>query len=168
LQPFRRPAPRSQISPPASAKWHEAERLAASDPQASQTLQHAARAGVEGEGATGSKGIDRAIDDVKAEPKWKSARDASLHLAEKCRQCRFMEACGGGYLPHRFSKKNGYDNPSAYCTDLYAIFSHIQSTLERQVYISKPSSGAKIGIGEAVVIAQREELQPPRIGTSVD
>jgi uncharacterized protein len=90
-----------------------------------------------------------------------------LHLAEKCRQCRFMEARGGGHLPHRFSTKNGYDNPSAYCADLYAIFSHIQSTLERQVYISKPS-GAKIGIGEAVVIAQRDGLQPPRIGTNVD
>lgn len=103
--------------------------------------------------------FNNAIEDIKNEPRWNSAREASLNLSDKCRHCRFIEACGGGYLPHRFSKHNGYNNPSVYCADLYATFGHIQSALERQVYIRKPS-GTKVGISEAISIAQREESRP--------
>jgi uncharacterized protein len=49
-----------------------------------------------------------------------------------------MNACGGGHLPHRFSKKNGYDNPSVYCDDLYAMFENMQYVLEGHLYVSKP------------------------------
>ena len=82
--------------------------------------------------------FEHAIDDVRNEPLWKEAREASVNLCEKCRQCRFMNACGGGYLPHRFSKENGYDNPSVYCDDLYATYEHIASALESHVYVVKP------------------------------
>jgi radical SAM protein with 4Fe4S-binding SPASM domain len=62
---------------------------------------------IAGDGFTETKFniFDHAIDDVRNEPRWKAARDASIHLCEKCRQCKFMNACGGGYLPHRFSRK---------------------------------------------------------------
>ena len=80
------------------------------------------------------------IDAVRNEPRWQAAREASINLCEKCRQCKFMHACGGGYLPHRFSKDNGYDNPSVYCDDLYATFEHVQTTLERLVYVTKPGA----------------------------
>lgn len=93
--------------------------------------------------------FENELEHIKIEPRWKAAREASLNLCAKCRQCQFLEPCGGGYLPHRFSKHNGYDNPSVYCDDLYAIFSHIQSELIKQVYVRK-SSGEKIEIGEAV------------------
>jgi radical SAM protein with 4Fe4S-binding SPASM domain len=49
--------------------------------------------------------FEHAIDDVRNQPRWKAAREASINLCAKCRQCKFMNACGGGYLPHRFSKK---------------------------------------------------------------
>ena len=75
---------------------------------------------------------------VRNEPLWKAARDASINLCEKCRHCKFMTACGGGYLPHRFSKENGYNNPSVYCDDLYATYEHIASVLESHVYLVKP------------------------------
>ena len=80
------------------------------------------------------------IDAVRNEPRWQAAREASINLCEKCRQCKFMHACGGGYLPHRFSKDNGYDNPSVYCDDLYATFEHVQTALERLVYVTKPGA----------------------------
>ena len=67
----------------------------------------------------------------------------------KCRNCKFMNACGGGYLPHRFSKKNGYDNPSVYCDDLYAMFENMQSVLEQQLYVSKPG-GERLSLQEAL------------------
>jgi uncharacterized protein len=97
--------------------------------------------------------FENTIEDIKNEPRWKAARDASLNLSDKCKQCRYVEACGGGYLPHRFSKRNGFDNPSVYCDDLYATFSYMQSVLEKHVYVSKPS-GDKVAIGEAITIAQ--------------
>jgi uncharacterized protein len=71
--------------------------------------------------------FDHALDEVRSEPRWQAARDASINLAAKCRSCKFMNACGGGYLPHRFSKANGYDNPSVYCDDLYAMFENMQT-----------------------------------------
>ena len=79
-----------------------------------------------------------AIDEIRTEPRWQAARDASINLCQKCRQCKFMNACGGGYLPHRYSKQNGYDNPSVYCDDLYATYQHIQSVLEDHLYITRP------------------------------
>jgi uncharacterized protein len=95
---------------------------------------------IAGDGFTNTKFniFDHAIDDVRNEPRWRAARDSSIKLCETCRQCKFMNACGGGYLPHRFSKKNGYDNPSVYCNDLYAMFENMQSVLESHLYVSKP------------------------------
>ena len=81
--------------------------------------------------------FDHAIDDIRSEPRWLAARAASVDICETCRKCKFMNACGGGYLPHRFSKTNGYDNPSVYCDDLYATFEHIQSTLAAHVYVRR-------------------------------
>ncbi|SDT00825.1 radical SAM protein [Bradyrhizobium canariense] len=96
--------------------------------------------------------FDHAIDEVRTEPRWKAARDASINLCEKCRQCKFMNACGGGYLPHRFSRKNGYDNPSVYCDDLYSMFENMQSVLERHLYVSK-AGGERLGVREALARA---------------
>jgi uncharacterized protein len=96
--------------------------------------------------------FEHAIDEVRNELRWKAARDASIDLCEKCRQCKFMNACGGGYLPHRFSKKNGYDNPSVYCDDLYETYEHVQSVLEEHIYVSKPG-GERINVSDELARA---------------
>jgi uncharacterized protein len=96
--------------------------------------------------------FEHAIDEVRNQPRWKAAREASINLCAKCRQCKFMNACGGGYLPHRFSKKNGYDNPSAYCDDLYSMFENMQSVLESHLYISKPG-GERLNVRDAAADA---------------
>lgn len=44
-----------------------------------------------------------------------------------CRECPVVEICKGGFLPHRYSNENGFDNPSYYCADLKKIFTHISS-----------------------------------------
>jgi len=93
--------------------------------------------------------FEHAIDEIRNEPQWKAARDASINLCEKCQQCKFMNACGGGYLPHRYSRQNGYDNPSVYCDDLYAMFENMQSVIEKQVYVSKPS-GERVNLPDAL------------------
>ena len=91
--------------------------------------------------------FDHALDEVRKEPRWKAARDASINLSDKCRQCKYMNVCGGGYLPHRFSKKNGYDNPSVYCDDLYAMYENMDEVLQQHLYVSKPD-GQRVGIAE--------------------
>jgi uncharacterized protein len=93
--------------------------------------------------------FEHPIDAVRNEPRWKAARDASINLCETCRQCKFMNACGGGYLPHRFSRTNGYDNPSVYCDDLYSMFENMQSVLESHLYVSKPG-GERVDVRDAL------------------
>jgi uncharacterized protein len=94
--------------------------------------------------------FDHAIDEVRNEPRWRAARDASINLCDTCRQCKFMNACGGGYLPHRFSKKNGYDNPSVYCGDLYSMFENMQSVLESHLYVVE-EGGERVDVADARV-----------------
>lgn len=50
-------------------------------------------------------------------------------LAAKCEQCLIKQVCGGGYLPHRYSKAKGFNNPSVYCTDLMKLITHVQNSL---------------------------------------
>ena len=51
----------------------------------------------------------------------------AIPLAVKCRMCPESSVCAGGYLPHRYSPRNGFDNPSAWCSDLLALITHIRS-----------------------------------------
>ncbi|MGA2904858.1 MAG: radical SAM protein [Candidatus Korobacteraceae bacterium] len=43
-----------------------------------------------------------------------------------CHACPVFSVCGGGYLPHRYSSANGFDNPSVYCRDLMKLITHIR------------------------------------------
>lgn len=42
-----------------------------------------------------------------------------------CVNCEFVETCGGGYFPHRWSRQNAFFNPSVYCSDYKKLISHI-------------------------------------------
>ena len=50
-------------------------------------------------------------------------------LCETCRECPAVEACGGGFLPHRWSAERGFSNPSVYCADLYKLSAHVNHAL---------------------------------------
>lgn len=54
-------------------------------------------------------------------------------LCKTCQECRIKEICGGGYLPHRYKRDNGFDNPSVYCLDLWRLITHIQAWTVRQI-----------------------------------
>ena len=54
-----------------------------------------------------------------------SLADGSM-LCKKCQQCPVKAVCGGGYLPHRYSVVNGFDNPSVYCHNLMKLIIYIQ------------------------------------------
>jgi uncharacterized protein len=50
----------------------------------------------------------------------------AMPLSAVCQACPERDVCGGGYLPHRYSKSNGFDNPSVWCPDLLRIIGHVR------------------------------------------
>jgi uncharacterized protein len=68
-------------------------------------------------------------DILTAESMHGAAIFEGLPLSQTCHACPECENCGGGYLPHRYSSVNGFDNPSVWCADLLKIFAHIRLRL---------------------------------------
>jgi len=53
------------------------------------------------------------------------------HLCTTCQQCNKRHVCGGGYLPHRYSKVNGFNNPSVYCNVLKEMIAMVENDMEQ-------------------------------------
>jgi uncharacterized protein len=64
--------------------------------------------------------------------------DEIQKLNSKCRECKYLNTCGGGYLPHRYDGST-FDNPSYYCTTLFGFFSHV----ERKVRENMPEGSLR-------------------------
>ena len=54
-------------------------------------------------------------------------------LSDQCLACRHRLTCGGVYYPHRYSKENGFKNPSIYCADYLILFDHISACLKAEL-----------------------------------
>jgi uncharacterized protein len=52
-----------------------------------------------------------------------------IALSKKCQACVEKDVCGGGYLPHRYARANGFDNPSAWCEDILKLLTHIRARI---------------------------------------
>ena len=44
-------------------------------------------------------------------------------VANECRACPVLEACGGGSIMHRYHAKRGLDAPSIYCREMFSVLS---------------------------------------------
>lgn len=53
-------------------------------------------------------------------------------LCDECKRCSIVKWCGGGYLPNRYSTKNGFNNPSYNCRDLKNIFKYMGNWILKQ------------------------------------
>lgn len=56
-------------------------------------------------------------------------------LSETCQVCPIQEVCGGGYLPHRYSRQNNFDNPSIYHEDLLRLIAHAKGAAVEQAIV---------------------------------
>lgn len=85
------------------------------------------------EGATylGFDVFNHDFDTVARHPAVDHRRRGVEELCQTCRECSLVEVCGGGYLPHRYSKTNGFLNPSVYCADLQKLIIHIDRAVRR-------------------------------------
>ena len=52
-----------------------------------------------------------------------------LPLPTGCRDCPESETCAGGYVPARYSQERQFDNPSMWCADLLALFTHVRARM---------------------------------------
>lgn len=69
------------------------------------------------------------IDEVSKSELIEVYYNSGKYLSKKCLACPVQSICGGGYLPHRYSSENGFNNPTIYCDDLLKIITHIQNNV---------------------------------------
>ncbi len=67
------------------------------------------------------------IDEVSKSTLIEVYYNSGKYLPRKCLACPVQEICGGGYLPHRYSSVNGFNNPTIYCNDLLKLITYIQN-----------------------------------------
>ena len=60
-------------------------------------------------------------------------------LPQKCKECAYSTLCGGGSLPHRYNKTNGFNNPSVYCEEMYALIHHAIEIFTQAINDESPS-----------------------------
>ena len=65
-------------------------------------------------------------------------------ISQKCVSCELVEVCGGGFLAHRYSSLNGFDNPSVYCLELAKLICYIQNRLYSDLPIELQNEIEKI------------------------
>ncbi|MBL7728884.1 MAG: hypothetical protein JNM68_14405, partial [Dinghuibacter sp.] len=90
-------------------------------------------------------------------------RLANVKLPKKCSVCPVMEVCGGGYIPHRYSSENGFNNPSVYCNDLLKLITHIQNRVldDLPEEFLEETGAAKLTYEEALEIIETEMQTAP-------
>ncbi|WP_420642434.1 radical SAM protein [Candidatus Leptofilum sp.] len=82
---------------------------------------------------TGKSLTNDPIIDLEMLPLVLALTNKKSALNEKCLNCELIDICGGGYLPHRYSKMHGFDSKSVYCTDLQILINHIRERLSTEL-----------------------------------
>lgn len=56
---------------------------------------------------------------------WQELERVQMNLPTPCQQCEWKNVCRGGNYQSRYSEKNGFDNPSVYCSALKRYYGHV-------------------------------------------
>lgn len=71
--------------------------------------------------------IDNDLDDIFDSELIRLYYHSNFFLPKKCLACPVQDICGGGYIPHRYSAENGFNNPTIYCNDMLKLITHLQN-----------------------------------------
>ena len=91
---------------------------------------------------TGMDIFSHSVDQAAAFADVVSRQDGLEALCHTCRQCPIVRACGGGLYAHRYSFKNGFDNPSVYCDDLKKLIPVVVARTPGVAVLSGPRDSA--------------------------
>ncbi|MFJ7780239.1 radical SAM/SPASM protein FxsBH, inactivated beta-hydroxylase extension form [Streptomyces yangpuensis] len=80
----------------------------------------------EGAASTGFNVFDHSFDRVAAHPGVRARQLGLAGVSDTCRRCPVVRSCGGGLYTHRYRERNGFDNPSVYCTDLRELVDGVE------------------------------------------
>ncbi|MFC9587712.1 radical SAM/SPASM protein FxsB, inactivated metallohydrolase extension form [Streptomyces yangpuensis] len=80
----------------------------------------------EGAAATGFNVFEHSFDQVAAHPGVRARQLGLAGVSDTCRRCPVVRSCGGGLYTHRYRERNGFDNPSVYCTDLRELVDGVE------------------------------------------
>lgn len=75
--------------------------------------------------------LTHTIDDLRDTEVFRLGLLNQDHLPRACMDCEAYEICGGGYLPHRFSRETQFNNRSIHCETLLDLFQHIHGVVSR-------------------------------------
>ncbi len=73
------------------------------------------------------------FDDIFKSPKVIERQKKWDFLSKTCQECNLVKVCGGGYLPHRYSQENQFENPSVYCSDLKKLITTIHQIVREDL-----------------------------------
>lgn len=96
------------------------------------------------------------MKDVYEVPLFATFLSGQERLCQTCQKCPIVSVCGGGKLAHRFSSKNGFDNPSVYCADLMKLVTHVQ---EKTIASLPQEFREKLKLGTLKQILETEQNQ---------
>lgn len=82
---------------------------------------------------TGMSLASHSLQELESLPLVMAMSIKQFSASQKCLNCHLFQACGGGYLPHRYSKAKGFDRESVYCQDLIILIEHIRSRLSTEL-----------------------------------
>jgi uncharacterized protein len=79
------------------------------------------------EGATrfGMSVFSHSFDDALRHPNVMARQVGTMALHDTCLSCELHRVCGAGYYPHRYDARNGFRNPTVFCSDLIKLITHI-------------------------------------------
>lgn len=79
---------------------------------------------------------EHSFDDAMRHPKYTLRQSGVVALSAACQACELVTTCGGGYLPHRWSKANQFRNPSVFCADLAGLIRHIRARVRDTLHVA--------------------------------
>jgi len=123
----------------------------------------------EGAPETGMDVFSHTLDMVAEHPGIVAREQGLAGLCQTCRECPVVGSCGGGLYTHRYRDATGFANPSVYCTDLFALISHIsqhqaepgEATPDspRQAISAADFEALAAGLGDGAAVASLRQAQ---------